>query len=461
MEGFFMSIDENQELECVEPERAPAKLASGSTDLQSNAIEGISKPYHLYPTQEDFDLAYDTEEYRQSLNYKSLEHLRAPILDNITSQVWKDDPEIKVPVSGRKCCCRSVWCPDCFRFLYLDKIKKAFEPFDWRYTRQVVLTIDPANFPSPVEAFNHIRQKRAVGEFVRRLRRGVREKIGKHWVWKYRPVKILRWSWFLEWHKNNFPHFHVFLHLDKEGKSGMIGGDFLRDSWNLSSWVREDYFHSEKHFKNLTGYYTDKGYFEKNKQYQGILPDVIMDNVQGKIKRYGCSERSEIKKPELKTQGESVYTNLNFLKCIAFFEEMKTLNKIEQRGTPAIALNSIFTGLVNSFQHCATDRSINYRAILERCGAKTKIELDLKNYRVEAECNLSYDQWKSKPEGKFFNGRGIVRKLNLKEISELLSSTTRVISIKEYMDIYDYCRKRDKKIANKEYWRNQIMMQRD
>ena len=39
-----------------------------------------TKRYILYRNQEEFYKAYDTEEYRQSLNYKSLELLRAPIL---------------------------------------------------------------------------------------------------------------------------------------------------------------------------------------------------------------------------------------------------------------------------------------------------------------------------------------------------------------------------------------------
>lgn len=438
---------------CVVPERAPQRLDSGTRTMFLNADDDRNKRYLLYGSKESFEKAYDTEAYRQSLNYKSLEHLQAPILDKISNQVWKDSADIEIPVAGRKCCCHSVWCPTCFRYLYLNKIKKTFAPFDWRFTRQVVLTIDPANFLSPVEALTHIRQKRSVGEFVRRLRHGVREKIGKEWRWKYKPIKIVRWAWFLEWHSNGFPHFHVFLMLDKEGKAGMIGNEFLRDSWNLSSWVREEYFHSEKHFKTLTGYYADKGYFEKDKKHQGILPDVIMDNIRGKIKRYGSSEQKEKKK-----KNEHVNLEHNYRICAAFFEKMGNQTKIKQKKRSAIDINSIVKGLADSFQNDLNHHSIHYRVILGKCGSKTMIELDLKNYRLLAECNIPYDEWKSKAKGEFVNGRGIIRKLNLLEISELLSSVTRVIYIKEYMDIHEYCLKRSKEIQYKDYWRNRIMM---
>ena len=451
--GILMFVNKIHEIGCVVPERAPKRLDSGTISMLLNGEADGNKRYLLYSSKESFEKAYDTEEYRHSLNYKSLEHLQAPILDKISNQTWKDSSDIEIPVAGRKCCCHSVWCPTCFRYLYLDKIKKTFAPYDWRFTRQVVLTIDPANFPSPVEALTHIRQKRSVGEFVRRLRHGVREKIGKEWRWKYKPIKIVRWAWFLEWHSNGFPHFHVFLMLDKEGKSGMIGNDFLRDSWSLSSWVREEYFHSEKHFKTLTGYYADKGYFEKDKKHQGILPDVIMDNIKGKIKRYGSSEQKEKKK-----KSENINLEHNYCVCIAFFKNKANQNKIKNKVTPSTVINSIATGLADSFQNDINDRSIQYRVILEKCGSKTMIELDLRNYRLLAECNIPYDQWKSKAEGEFVNGRGIIRKLNLLEITDLLSSVTRVIYIKEYMDIHDYCLERSKEIQDKEFWRNRIMM---
>lgn len=363
------------------------------------------------------------------------------ILASKQFSTWKDEI---IPVAGKKCACHCVWCPDCFRHFWHDKINNKFSPFDWRFTRQIVLTAAPSKFSSPVEAYNLIREKRLIAEFMRRLRRGVKEKIGKKWVQKYAPVNVLRWAWFLEWHKNGFPHYHVFVQVEKEGKAGMIGADFIRDSWSVGNWEMENYFKSENHFKNVTGYYANKGYFEKNKKYQGLLPDVIKDEIKSRIKRLGFINNSEKKerreKVKVITAFDEEKDSKNFMEVVDFFKEKKS--EIKGRGCPEMQMGEAINGLINDFVSNPDRKSINYRAKIDSCGEKTYIEFDMKNIRIFGESSIPYRDWKGFADGKYINGRGWVNKMNMFHISKVLQSITKVISINEYMDIGEYCRKR-------------------
>lgn len=369
---------------------------------------------------------------QQEINFKSDEvsSVFSSILATNSTHLWKNE-KLNVPVSGKKVSCRSVWCPTCFRYRYHDRITEIFYPFDWQATRHVILTVDPELYESPSAAFADIRERRLVGEFIRRLRHGVKEKRGSRWVWKYRPVDVLRWAWFLEWHKNGFPHYHVFIQTPFRGSAGMIGGDFLRDCWKIAKMVKETYFHDEAHFHGMTGYYADKGYFEKGKEYQGRLPEDILNNVRGKIKRMNSSEKGYREKRELT---EEVIELLNFHECRTFFNE--------QAGW----------SLTNEEKH-----GVNYRAIIANCGSRTYVELDIAEYHVTAICVVPWKTWKERT-GNYYNDRGYVSKLTRDEILELLRSVVRVISIKKYLDIDKTVRERIRQINNAEAWADSVLM---
>lgn len=378
-----------------------------------------------------------------------------PILDKISDGLWNVDQD-QFPVAGRKCSCKSVWCPTCFKFRYHERIQEIFAPFDWESTRQVVLTVNPDLFQSPSESLQYIRDHHSVGEFIRRLRRGVKIKSGSRWVWKYQPINIIRWAWFMEFHSNGFPHFHVFIQTDCKGRAGMLGGEFLRDSWKLALWVKETYFKSEDHFKNLTGYYADKGYFEKGKEYQGRLPDEIMDKFQRRIKRMNTSERKrQIKQEdepvmdgdEMNALNEEIPNPLelaNYVLCESYFEEMAGL-KVDKK-----KLDEVMNSIEQTIEDCEKPeeiQAVNYRVMIERCGKRTYIELDLREYRLSAVCDLNYYEWKKKVGGLYCNKRGYVCKLKRSEIVELLQSVSKVIALNKYLDVHECIRLRENQIS--------------
>jgi hypothetical protein len=350
-----------------------------------------------------------------------------------------------------------VWCPSCFYVIYREQIKSAFEGFDWRFTRQVVLTVDPARFESGYYAFDFIRNKHSVSEFVRRLRRGVKQKIGSSWVWKFEPINILRWAWFLEWHKNGFPHYHVFIQTDRCGAAGMIGGGFLRDSWNLASWVREEFFRNEEHFKNLTGYYAGKGYFEKGKQYQGILPVEILEKNTKRIKRYGHHEKNQY--PERRKQmTEEEIEDRNYQKCITYFDEMANERKDRQEIDEALVRAQ---SRIEELRHADEKRShVDYKAMLSRCGQYVYVELDIKEFRFTAICAVDFNSWKKLSNGQFIGNKGYLCNMTIEQVTALLASVQRIVSIKEFMDLKEYLRRRGNQLNKEENYRQNCLMQR-
>lgn len=389
---------------------------------------------------------------QQEINFKSekVESALAPILAFNPDQQWIDE-ELIVPVSGKKCSCKSVWCPVCFRARFHDRIVDIFSPYDWQSTRHVILTVDPDLYESPYAALEDIREKRMVGEVIRRLRKGVKEKVGSRWVWKHKPIDVLRWSWFLEWHKNGFPHYHVFIQTPLKGSAGMIGGDFLRDCWKIAKIVKETYFHDEAHFREMTGYYANKGYFEKGKEYQGRLPENILDNVKGKIKRMNSSEKGYRERRELT---EAQIEEKNYQECVTFFNEQNGwLISVEEKNEFASDLER----RLDEAEVTKEKRDVNYKAIIENCGAQTYIELDVAEFRITFICALSWKEWKERA-GTFHNNRGYISKLSRDEIFKLLGSIVRVISINKYQDIQKSIHERIRQIDNAMSWADLVYM---
>ncbi|HNZ32401.1 MAG TPA: hypothetical protein PKJ25_09915 [Smithellaceae bacterium] len=371
----------------------------------------------------------------------------APILAFKSDQRWIDENSI-IPVSGKKCSCKSVWCPVCFRSRFHNRIVEIFSPYDWQSTRHIILTVDPELYRSPSAALEDIRKRRFVGEFIRRLRRGVKVKIGSRWVWQYKPIDVLRWAWFLEFHKNGFPHYHVFIQTPVKGSAGMIGGDFLRDCWKIAKIVKETYFHNEGHFRQMTGYYADKGYFEKGKEYQGRLLEDILNNIKEKIKRMKSSEKrfQEKRKPT-----EEEIEEKNFKECMTFFDEKHGWSISDEE-------KNEFVSELEERIDDAEKREVNYRAIIANCGAKTYVELDIAGYRIAVICDVPWKKWKEKAGISYENNRGYISKLTKDEILELLASVVRVVSIKKYQDIDKAVRERLRQINNAKAWADSLYM---
>ena len=389
---------------------------------------------------------------QQEIKFKSevVSSALSPILAFNPDHQWIDEKSI-IPVSGKKCSCKSVWCPVCFRSRFHDRIVEIFSPYDWQSTRHVILTVDPDLYESPSAALEDIRKNRMVGEFIRRLRHGVKIKAGSRWVWKYKPINILRWAWFLEWHKNGFPHYHVFIQTPLKGSAGMIGGDFLRDCWKISKIVKETYFRDEAHFREMTGYYANKGYFEKGKEYQGRLPEDILNKVKGKIKRMNSSEKGYRGKRELT---DEQIEERNFQECVTFFDSQKGWSISNEEKQEFV---SELENRIDEADEAKEKREVNYRVIIANCGTQTYVELDIAEFRIVAICKKDWKKWKERT-GTYYNNRGYVSKLTRDEIFELLGSIVRVVSIKKYQDIYEAVRERTRQINNAEAWADRVYM---
>jgi hypothetical protein len=187
-----------------------------------------------------------------------------------SSAGWKD---CNYDVIGRKAKCGHVWCPVCGA-RQIKKANRVLIGFDWKKTRQVVLTFERRRYPGGGEsAFNHVSEHKLISEFIRSL--------------KKQGVSIIKFKWFLEWHRDGYPHWHIFIEVENEGVAGMIGHVRLRKAW-LCGAVRESFYRTEYHWKRMIGYFMKTGYMEKDKKHQSVLPAWGMKSKK-KIRRHGGS----------------------------------------------------------------------------------------------------------------------------------------------------------------------------
>jgi hypothetical protein len=134
------------------------------------------------------------------------------------------------------------------------------------------------------------------------------------------------------------------------------------------------------------------------------------------------------------------FDDAGFRECIEYFDE--------QKGRPNVTreeFRKVEKDICEKIEQCENKeekRHINYRVMIAGCGQYTYIELDIKEYRIGAVCKLDYQKWKKKAAGLFYNNRGYVVNLTKKEIVELLESVERITSIRKYIDVKEYTRKR-------------------
>ena len=153
-----------------------------------------------------------------NLDKKTLLTSQSPKRQKIAEdQKGKDKP--KVAITGIKCSCGKAWCPRCGLRTAIRRFARRIKGWDWRFVRQVVLTVDPKLYESPEEALKEINGKRQIAGTVRNLERTI-------------GVKVQDWQWVLEWHRNGFPHWHLFLLVDKPGKEGQIGYQNIVRYWD-------------------------------------------------------------------------------------------------------------------------------------------------------------------------------------------------------------------------------------
>lgn len=187
------------------------------------------------------------------------------------------DQALPEKLIGRKCRCGLTWCPSCSKNSGVKRFADRIKPWDYRYVRQIVLTIDREQFESPLDAYLTITQKKYIPALLRELTR--RD-----------GIEVVDWAWALEWHRDGYPHWHLFVLQNKQGQAGMIGQANISRIWKKGI-VWEYPVRSEKHWHGLTGYFAKKGYFEKKKAHQALLPQWARDR-QKRVNRTGSKKFS-------------------------------------------------------------------------------------------------------------------------------------------------------------------------
>lgn len=112
------------------------------------------------------------------------------------------------------CRCKSRFCPHCCVGLGI-KLKKKLAPILTTFThlQMWTFTIDPELFTSPEQAFDYVKQRRAISRVINRL-----QELGH--------LHTKRYFYVVEWQKNGMPHFHVLLDTSR------IPFEVVCDLWN-------------------------------------------------------------------------------------------------------------------------------------------------------------------------------------------------------------------------------------
>jgi hypothetical protein len=261
---------------------------------------------------------------------------------------------------------------------HLTELKK----FDWTLTRHTILTVDPSQFVNGRDAWEHINHHKIIPGLIRNLERGKKQldqKSGK-WKWAYQPIKIKNWKWFLEWHKNGFPHLHLFLEVEKKGKAGMIGGDRLRYYWSLGR-VIEGYFKSTRHWMNTTGYFKKHGYFcQKQKKHQIRLPKWAINEAGLKMRRSGAKITAKKKKN-------------NVIELAEYFSK---------RGE----IIDTTTGEIKNFRPKRKYKQRSYSAIFASCGKRSRVKIMTPHTAIKGLFDIPYRELREKIPGHFLEKTG-------------------------------------------------------
>ena len=314
----------------------------------------------------------------------------SPILERKESVKWRD--EIPVYIQARKSRCHSVWCASCSKLEWAKVAARDLREFDWKRTREAVLTTDPGRFKNGKEAYDYVMEHKLIPGFIRNLSRGKRIKAGKDWIWKYSPVEITKYMTFLEWHKNGFPHWHVMVETAEYGRFSQIGGDMIRHYWPVGRWVNESFFKSQKHWGYQVGYFEKNGYFHKDKEHQTSLPAWALEIPGLRIRRSTHSRRDQGKAKEDQGQGQDL-------------EKAPVIDPL--------------TGEI------LEPGSITYRYRLGSCGKASFLNLYMRGKEVTGLFKISYHEVRSQYPGQYKAGVGYVFRVSEQEADKLLTKMIR------------------------------------
>jgi len=277
----------------------------------------------------------------------------------------------RVTAIAHKCGCGSVWCPLCFIQRQAKLHFAELHKFDWKKTRQIVLTIDRKLFKDGREAWEQVNAHKKIAGLIRNFKRAY-------------GIKITKWKWFLEWHHGGFPHWHLFIEVENEGKAGMIGGPRIRHYWGLGR-ATESFIHDQKHWNFLTGYFQKHGYFKsKDKSHQIKLPEWAVNNEKLRIRRSGSNVRARHK------QSQRV-------------RDLIRANKLYDQ-TEIIDFK---TGEITKEKKKKRSRKPRtYKAMFESCGQTTRIKIMTDQTTMIFITDIPYKKIRGKIPGEYKKGVG-------------------------------------------------------
>lgn len=291
---------------------------------------------------------------------------------------------------AQKCSCHSVWCERCFVQYHAPAHMNELKEFNWKKTRQIILTVNPLLFKDGQEAYEKVSTHRMIAGLVRNLGRGKKERDSTgQWVWKYKPINIIRWKWFLEWYKNGYPHWHLFIEVEKSGRAGMIGQDVIHYYWPIAQIIKEKYVTNLSHWRALTGYFKKTGYFTKGKSHQVKLPEWALNIKNLKIRRSGSS----IKKQTSRRKSPRI----NMYVIDQSTGEITDFNQVPKRKKP---------------------RERTYKARFKSCGLYTRIKVSGPDFTVIAVVDIPYKDIRKLP-GHFEKTRGYCFNLTDEQVNRL------------------------------------------
>ncbi|MBW2631026.1 MAG: hypothetical protein JRC90_04560 [Deltaproteobacteria bacterium] len=361
----------------------------------------------------------------RNMNYSGLPGPPLPILVNNTESRQRDEnsflkqfekaqstPKKKIETKIGNCLCKSAWCPRCHSLYYVPRYKEYINKFDYRRTRHVILSTDRKKFSNELDALQTITEKKELSAFIRKLRNGKKIKAGNQWVYEHKPIKIHQAIAVLEFYRDGYPHWHLLIEVEGVGKAGMIGGENLHRAWKYGI-VRETYFNNLNHWRNIAGYFADKGYFEKGKKYQTELPGFVKENINKRVRRItyypGRREGTE----------EEIYPDISeeeaFKNVSEYFR--KIANENEKKEEP---------------EH--EKRKTNYKIILSRCGAKTYFRTVWNQKLLEMIVPIRFELMKALIKPVYEEGKGYICEISREAIDLLELNAERVVRSRETYD---------------------------
>jgi len=271
--------------------------------------------------------------------------------------------------------------------------------FDWQRTRQIVLTTDRTKFKNGREAWKYVNTHKLIAGLIRNFKRAY-------------GIKITKWKWFLEWHQDGFPHWHLFIEVENEGMAGMIGGDRIRHYWGLGG-VTESYIHNQDHWNTLTGYFQAHGYFKgKDKSHQVELPKWAVEDEKLRIRRSGSNAKK--RQPPCER-----------------IRDLMRANKLYDQ----IEIIDLQTGEITKEKRKKRKRTPRtYKAMFESCGLTTRIKLMTDHTTMIFKTDIPYREIREKIPGEYKNGVGYSFNVSERLFNYLFD---RVLSVDYYSSVHD------------------------